>query len=396
MVHSQQEKGAVFLLIIFLTLIVLSVSLFFALKEDPVEEIVKKNEPWNVLFVLHDDGKVLFTDILSYYQGSERGALFDIPGNTGVIIEEFNRVDRVDSAYSEKGIDLYKTVLEQLTGVSLPFTVEIGLKDFASLTDLLGGLKIFIDSPVDTICDEKRILLPSGAVYLDGDKIVSYLKYRFPEESDADVQERMQNVVKAFFDALNKKASFILNKDVFATFKKFFVTNVSGDAVYKLFSHISSVDGERLNPQTVSGSIRTVDDKQLLFPTSNGQLIKDVFKQVTQSLSSVGGRGLERVYVLEIQNGTQRQGLARNTGLLLSNFGYDVLATINAERQDYQKTVVIDHIGNAELASSLAGIINCKNIETAKIADESERRDADSLVDFTIILGADFDGRTCR
>ena len=148
-------------------------------------------------------------------------------------------------------------------------------------------------------------------------------------------------------------------------------------------------------PQTITGSSRNVDGKALLFPYYDGQLIKDVFKQTTTALVSASGTVSSRVYVLEIQNGTNVQGLARNTAALLQSAGYDVLSMINADANDYEKTIIIDHIGNTDEAKSLADFIRCKNIITDEIK-ENEDLEADSLVDFTIVLGKDFDGRYVR
>ena len=70
-----------------------------------------------------------------------------------------------------------------------------------------------------------------------------------------------------------------------------------------------------------------------------------------------------------------------------------MLTTTNAETNDCEKTVIIHHIGNREAAENLGGFINCTNI----IDDEiSEISDSDFQVDFTIILGKDFDGRYVR
>ena len=103
-----------------------------------------------------------------------------------------------------------------------------------------------------------------------------------------------------------------------------------------------------------------------------------------------------RTYVLEIQNGTTVQGLARNTAALLKNIGYDVLSMVNADSNDYEKTVIIDHIGNEEIAKNLADFIHCDNIIIEEINDEDTQLEETSLVDFTIILGKDFDGRYVR
>ena len=57
--------------------------------------------------------------------------------------------------------------------------------------------------------------------------------------------------------------------------------------------------------------------------------------------------------------------------------------------------MIIDHIGNETEAKVLADFILCENIVTEEIKADDEL-EADSLVDFTIILGKDFDGRYVR
>ena len=61
--------------------------------------------------------------------------------------------------------------------VSIPFSLEISLKHFSELTDLLGGLRVFVPYPVDDKINDVPYLLPSGSVTLDGDKICTYIFY---------------------------------------------------------------------------------------------------------------------------------------------------------------------------------------------------------------------------
>lgn len=394
--QSRHEKGYLFIIGILIVLIALVITLFFALQTDPIANVLENNQLLNVLFVLQKDGTPLFTDVLIYYPESERGALFNIPGDTGLIIKSLDRVDRIDAVYREKGIEVYKKEIETLTGIEIPFTIEMNIDQFSVLTDLLGGLNVFVPYPIDVVNGEVRHILPSGSVDLDGEKMVSYLSYSTPDELADDVQDRMKNVMVAFLHALNKKSTFVLNKNVFPVVTRYMKANIDSKALYRLISLVSAIDSERLVPQTISGKRRDVDGQTLLFPSYDGQLIQEVFKQTMISIASTGGNAYARVYVLEIQNGTSQQGLARNTGSLLQSYGYDVLSTVNADH-DYDKTVIIDHIGNEKVAESIAGIIHCKNIETEDAAENTANVESDdSLVDFTIILGRDFDGRYVR
>lgn len=388
------KRGALLLLLILLIFISVTVGLALSLRTDKVEENLATDRVIKTLFVMEDKNEVLFTDVFIYYPVSKKGALINILGNTGAIFSSLGRVDRIDAVYSEKGIDVYKDEVEKLVGQTIPFYVVMDLDKFGELTDMLGGMKVFIPSPVDIKDEEgERYLLPSGVVNLDGDKIRTYLTYSKPDEEDEDKIERRQNVLIAFFTALTQNSRNLQNMKTFEQVAKRMQSNLEGKEFHTLITEIANVDAEHLNPTEITGSRRVVDGKTLLFPYYDGQLIKDVVKQATNALVSLDNENVSRIYVLEIQNGTRVQGLARNTSALLQSAGYDVLSTLNADSQDYDKTVIINHIGNAEVAKNLGDFIRCTNIVDDTATDESLYSDENSNVDFTIILGKDFDGR---
>ncbi len=392
--NPNSNKGAFLLLLIFLILITVTVGLALSLRVSTVDENLKTDRVIKTLVVMEDKKRVLFTDVFIYYPVSQRGALINILENTGAIFSSLGRVDSIESVYLEKGIDSYKAEIEKLVGQSIPFYINLNLTKFGELTDMLGGMKVFIPSPIDAKNDEgERWLLPSGVVSLDGDKIQSYLNYERSDENEEDLIERRQNVILAFFAALSRNEKIIRDKNSFAEISKRMNSNLDDKEFHRLVSIISQVDSEHLTPQTITGSKRIVDGKTLLFPYYDGQLIKDVFKQVSNSLISLDNANVNRTYVLEIQNGTTVQGLARNTMALLQSAGYDILTTGNADSNDYEKTVIINHIGNAEIAKSLGDFIHCSNIVEESVSLDADSTTAVSNVDFTIILGKDFDGR---
>lgn len=397
--HSNGNTGVLFLVLIFIIVVSVSAFIAFSLRVDTVDESLKNDSVIKTLIVLEDKKQVLFSDVFIYYPVSKRGALINILGNTGAIFQSLGRVDRIDAIYTEKGIDVFKSEIENLIGQPIPFYLEMSLSDFSKLTDMLGGLKVFVPSPVDVKNDDgERWLLPSGAVTLDGSKINTYLTYSKPEETEAEIVDRRQNVMLAFLSAINRDSEIMLNKKNFPFFEKKINSNLKEQDLHKLLSEISNVDYERLIPQSITGTRRMVDGKELLFPFYDGQLIKDVVNQASNALVNLEDMSVNRIYVLEIQNGTMVQGLARNTAALLKSAGYDVLSTINAERQDIEKTQIINHIGNADIAKNLGDFIHCTNIVEEEIKPEGEdgygnAYEASSNVDFTIILGKDFDGR---
>lgn len=397
------RKHIVFFALIVCVLTAAALILFFSLKTNPVEEALKNDQIIKLLFVLKNDDEALFTMLMAYYPVSHRGALIDIPGNTGAIYASLSskdrqgRVDRIDAVYKERGIEVYRSEIEKMLGMNIPFTIEIDLDRFSELTDLLGGLRVFVPYPIDDVVDGVPYLLPSGSVMLDGDKIRTYMLYSDKDASNIDRQDRLQNAAVAFLSALNARRFDIFKKNVFPVYASRFRSNIKDEGLYSLLQQISKIDAERLFPQSVTGSLRTVDGKLLLFPYYDGQLIKDVLKQTVSTLVSETEVVHSRIYVLAIQNGTPVQGLAKNTAALLQSAGYDILTTSNADKNDYEKTFIIDHIGNGEVAKNLGDFIRCSNIVTAEVKkDDDAPLEAATLVDFTVVLGRDFDGRYVR
>jgi polyisoprenyl-teichoic acid--peptidoglycan teichoic acid transferase len=393
-----EQKGALFLILIAFILVAAGVIIWLSLRTDTVAESLGNDQVVRVLFVMENEkGSVLFTNVLIYYPVSKKAALVNVPGNTGAIYQSLGRVDRIDAVYKEKGISVYKNEIDTMLGMTIPFTIVVKLNDFVKLTDLMGGMHIFISQPVDVRLNSgERWLLPSGAVTLDGDKVSTYLRCRLADETDDDVQDRYQNMMIAFFTALSERKSVIFMRKYFNLYASLLSTNLDRKDLYKLLSLLSEMDTEYIIRQTITGSFRKIDKETLLFPLNNGEFIKQAVSQATNMLVSTGGMMTSRVYVLEIQNGTTEQGLAHNAAILFQNASYDVLSAINADSVDCEETVIIDHIGNKDIAKMVGDFIHCTNIKEEEVKPDVAGNDSAADVDFTIILGKDFDGRYVR
>ena len=390
-----EQKGVIFIALIIFTAIALSIVFAFSLKTNTVEDALKEKGIMRTLFVVEDDdSSMLFSSLLIYNPSSQKAALVNLPGHTGAIYQSLGRVDKLEKVYSEAGIVAYRTEIEKLLGMTIPYYAILTLENFIKISDYLGGMRVFISEPVDCVSKEgERWLLPSGAINLDGDKINTYLHYRLEDEAEADVQERYQNAMAAFITGLHDKKFVVFQKANRKRYLDFVKTNLKEEEETTLFEAIADVDAESIIKQTITGSLRRVDGQQLLMPDNNGEFIKEAVKTTTNLLASTDGTLTSRVYVLEIQNGTTTQGLARNTAILFQNASYDVLSPVNAPRNDYEETVIIDHIGNMEVAKIVGDFIRCTNIREATPEEEAESSSLDAGVDFTIILGRDFDGR---
>ncbi len=396
------NKGILFLLLIVVILAVSIVILFLQLRSDPIVEKMKNDEVIKVLIIINDgEGNALATNVLSYYPITNQGVIFNVLGNTGALYtslssstDQDGRVDRIDAVYKERGIEVYTEEIESLLGIEIPFILEISLEQMGDLTDLFGGLTVSVFSPVDTRGPDGQLwLLPSGNVKLDGDKIKTFMMYQLDDDGNNERDDRRADAVKALLAAIHENHSVIMDKKNFPTFANLFKSNLEYDAFYRLMDYISNVDTENLDQRSISGSLRNVDGQLLVFPYENGRQIKDVMRQSLSALTSKTANS--RVYVVEVLNGTDRRGLASNACFLLKNFGYETLPPSDASHKGYVHTEIINHLGNDSAVQNLAEIITCRYIINEEVRSSGTGYDS-AEIDFTIILGDDWDGRYVR
>ena len=387
-------KNIIFLLLILAMLIPSGIIVARNLKIDPISTSLSDDNVLKVLFIIEHDNVPISTNLIAHYSQTRRAAMFDIPANIGLILQQLGHTGGIGSLYTQKGPEVYKAEIEKLTGVEIPFYVICSLDDFMHLTDLLGGISVFIPSSVDIDSEEYgRILLPSGSVLLDGDKVRDYLLYEDTSDAEGESVTRKQKAVLAFLRSLYEHPD-AFGKAQFKVLEPLLRSNISDSDFKQLLEYLCKIDSERLVPQRLTGAVRIVDSKELLFPFRDGQQIKEIIGQTMAALASKEGTTLERVYALEILNGTDTNGLARTASELYQSFGYDVIRIGNAPRTGVEHTVLIDRIGNEAVAKIVGQVVRCENIESVQVSNDHS--DSETNVDFTLILGKDFNGYTVR
>ena len=223
--------------------------------------------------------------------------------------------------------------------------------------------------------------------------------YQEPNERENARITRRQKFVQSLFKKFGEKKDYLQNEHVQEAVLKNIETDLSGRAVISLLQSFTHLDYEQVVFQRVLGNERRVDGKTLLFPYYEGNLIKETVQQTLSSLRNKEVVSTEELNVtLELLNGTDRNGLAGRTSQVYKSFGYDVARIGNSESQDHEKTLVIDWTGDISAAQQVANVIQCKNVEsrTSEAVEAPANAPGVDVIDVTIILGKDFDGRYCK
>jgi len=388
-----------FLLVLIIVMLgagITAVILYF--RSNPVDDALSANRVINVLFVIEDEKKPLSTYVLMYYPGTRRAAVFDVPGELGLLLTRINRVDRIDTVYDPSRITNYENEIEKLLGVDINFNIVITKESLVSLVDLLEGVQIFIPSAVSRIESDKVILFPSGMTVLDGDKAGDYATYSLDDEDREMEVFRRQRFFLGFLNRQIQMNERLKNKDMAKLYYSFFRTNLNPRTLELLFDEFVYIDTDRVNIRSVDGELREVSGQMLIIPHWDGSLVKEVVRQTLGSLTrEVEDYLNERSLTVEVLNGTGINGLAARTAEMLRSFGYDVISIATADRNDYDSTEIIHRSAEKNMVNDFAELIRCSNIREESIFPQEFEvgniEDFEYKADLTLILGRDFNGR---
>jgi anionic cell wall polymer biosynthesis LytR-Cps2A-Psr (LCP) family protein len=398
-VKKAGKDASVFLLIL-ITLCVVGGSLFvvFVFRSDPIEESLSGDQVINTLFVIENQGEPICTYVLMYYPPTQRAAVFEIPGSLGMVIQRINRVDRIDTLYDFHRIIPFENEIERLLGIDIAYSMILTLENLGKIVDLIEGVDIFIPIPVD-IYHDAGILFPSGITRLDGDKVKMYMIYELTDENSDVPIFRRQQFFLSFLKQLGEKNEVLKNPQVSDLYQSFLRTNMNPRTRARLFDAFAHINTDRVNIQSVAGNIREVSGKALIFPHWDGNLIKDIVRQTLNNMvRQTEGALDDRIFTVEVLNGTTINGLAGRTAEMVRGFGYDTISIGNADRNDYPRSFILDRSGLEERARAFGEIINCRDIRVDTSVQEDleanmELGNLEYRADFTLVLGRDFNER---
>jgi anionic cell wall polymer biosynthesis LytR-Cps2A-Psr (LCP) family protein len=376
----------IILLIILLIILATVVFISLSVREDNVQKKLSEGKTIAFAFNMTDKKNILFSEVFIYHPQTHRTAVIDIPVNYGSLIKSLSRVDRLDVLYKKGKPEQYIKKIEAESGLPIPFYLDFELEEFKNCVDLLGGLDFVIGTPVmrhDTLSD--TVLLPGGRHRLDGDKVMEYILNEELNSADSELASSRQKLIQTFVSALGAQKDLLLKKEVFPILYKNMDTDMSQLDLKSFLTEMAKADCPRMIFHRVLGDKKIVDDKVMLFPHYNGNLLREGLKQIVEALGNTNVLEGSNINI-EILNGTSVGGLANRTSTTYRSFGYNVTTVGNAESGDVETTRIIGHRNDMAIIERVANVIKCRNISTESGTEGT----------ITIILGKDFDGRQCK
>lgn len=385
------DKSLIILITIILITLVTTFTLYLNVRVDKISQIVKDKGVISVLMTVVDEDQPVFTQVLLINTETNKGALIDVPENTGTIIPALQRYSRVDSIYKDQGINTFRDKIGEILAINLPFHIVIEQDKFSQLIDFFDGLEIFISKSFDN--EESVNKIPSGSVILEGDKVLQYLQSNFNTEHKTAKLTKRQKITQSFLMQLKRFSQKIVIENNLLEVEKRIDSNLDINSLQKLFELLGYLEVDRLVLQGILGETRLVSGENLVFPYNNENLIKVRVKRILINLGNPEVISDEKInFNIEVLNGTNQPGLASRTANYLSSFGYTISGIGNADIGDaeHEYTSILIRKDNREAAESLGELLNCKYIHS------QFEEGIDDTIDFTIILGKDFDGKRVR
>jgi len=386
-----KQKGLLLIILILIVLAATALIIVLSVRTDVISDMVEADSQVPILLTVEQPDGELVTQAFFYQPGTDRGALFDIPSHTGVVVRSLNRIDTIDTVYFQEGLERYLEQVGSLLGVPLQFYVAMDLDGLTAVIDAVEGVPLFVTEIPENGGSGPRI--PSGDVLLDGAKSAQYFSYQVEGERERERVTRHQKTVIALLERFGDYHEDLSTPGGRQILSENLRTNVGDAALGSLFAELEGFEAGRIITRQIEGVSRNVeigeDIVTLLFPHQEGRWLRESVRQVVANLSSEESLRDENIVIrLEILNGTSVIGLASRTAERYRSFGFDVVSVGNAEDSDVERTVLINRTANELFAARTADIIRAPTV----------RQDLDpaSPVDVTIIIGRDFDGRYVR
>lgn len=382
--------------VIILLFIVGAIILYVLFHSDDVSTIVNKNESFSVLTVVHDENskEIIFSNIMFYSPVTHRASFLDIPHNSGELLPNKERIDSIDSIYKPGKPHDYRDMVEKLINDEIEFVIDIEIHDLGRMVDLLGGIDVFVMNSTDIPgANGISYALPVGSYKMDGFYTPLYLS----NSMNIDLENEVMSFMNDFYSELGNQYDSITERQIFNLIRSLMKTDWDKSSFKSFLNEMKQLKKELTDYKLTYGKLEKLNDEtEVFFPQQNGMALKNLVRNINNAISNpeLSEENLLNINI-EILNGTDVNGLARKTGELYKSFGYNIINVKNYDKSDVEKTQIINCIGNQEIQKLIGNVINCSNFRNLDNPVDQIQSDV-LLPHFIIILGKDFDGKTCR
>lgn len=351
--------------------------------------------------------------LLTVDPATRTAGMISIPRDMWVEIPDYGEYQRINTAFFIGDRDMYpggggaalamKTVQQNL-GVEVNYYATINFRGFLSVVDQLGCVPIHvpetIDDPDYPALDGPGFdpfYIEAGDHCLTSDALLKYARTRATFGGDFDRGQRQQDVLYAIRDHVldtGQLPNLIANApQMYNTLQDSFNTNLTEGQLIRLARLAAEIPRENICSAVIAGDyierLETLPDGSAVVIADRAkvrQLILDVYSgtgRCSPEAQDFTEEALAENAKVSVRNGTRIEGLATETSNRLTAAGLNVVEMGNADRFDYQQSIIYNYTGKPATAQYIASLLHLSSEAIV------EAQDSSGLVDVVVVLGGD-------
>ena len=260
-------------------------------KSKAIDSYIKENKRLNILLLGADGGRSDTLMVMSVDLASKNIKMLSVPRDTYYHLEGYNDYAqrKINAVYGHGkgngGAEGARKAVANLTGLEIPYYVEVNYEGVQEIVDLIGGVEFEV--PVDMNYDDPtakpplHIHLKKGLQVLDGDKAMQFLRWRKNNGSegtgDIDRIKRQQD----FMVAAAKKAFGLKLLMVIKAASENLETNFSTQEMIYMGSKMIGIDLSGIEKATLPGNVGMKHGYSYLLPDEEKiKMLKETYTTV--------------------------------------------------------------------------------------------------------------------
>lgn len=183
--------------------------------------------------------------------------VISLPRDTRVNIEGVEHKTKINHAHSIGGTDLTRKTVEEVLGIPIHNYVETNFDGFKNIIDDLGGVTLDVEKRM--YYPAEGINLRKGIQHLDGEKALSYVRYRSDGKGDLPRIERQHKFLKNLTEQVLQPETLLKLPKIAGELHSNIDTDMSVQDMIVLASVFKDVKPENVRFTDIPGSPKYVN-----------------------------------------------------------------------------------------------------------------------------------------
>ncbi|RAK10312.1 LytR family transcriptional attenuator [Halanaerobium saccharolyticum] len=311
-------------------------------------------------------------------ESNEAGLVF-LPRDTYIDSDKRN-FTKLNSSHVYGGIELTQETVEEMLKIDIDYYLETDFTGFEKIIDRLGGVNINVARNLNYVdkAGGLYINIPAGQQTLNGKEALQYVRYR-DARGDIGRIERQQKFIDAVLSKLLSPSIVPKIPGIIKEANEAVNTNIPIQDITPFLNTAKEIDLSQIESKMLPGTARYINGISYWVPDiEESEIMVDSLVRNKSYIKN-------KEYQLRVLNGVGRAGAASNTAELLEKYGFQIADIGNADRYDYQSSIIKYYTQkDRETASQIAELLGGQ----AEFVEEAEE---DSAKKIEVIVGAGYE-----